>query len=250
MRGGRLSTKRLPCRNPARLFQAVATKPLPHLPPGSLEHFTRKIQPLLRNGCASCHRGDEADPLGLDPQWVRGHASARSTQQNLRAVLEQIDLASPEASYLLSAARGPHHGATPFRGPRRNELIDRLEAWVLELAAANPPSAGSSAAHGTASPPADSAVTQASHDTPAASAPAAEPEPFQVPENSIRDTSPERGDTQTGWPAWTSSIPRSSTSSFAARKMTARRAISLPCGRSKRILHATASALNAAALAR
>jgi len=146
----------LPTPEPTPPEPTVELAALPDLPEGSLEHFTRRIQPLLRNGCASvgCHRGGADDALGLDPVWVGGHADASTTDHNLRAVIAAIDFESPEASPLLAAVRGPHYGATPFTGARRGELIERVETWVRELAAENtdspPEEPGTVAADGVA----------------------------------------------------------------------------------------------------
>lgn len=113
---------------------------LPRLPEGSREHFTRRIQPLVLNGCGAggCHGGArDDDTFALDATPLRGYGSASSTEHNLRAVLSAIDLDSPDDSRLLTTARGPHHGATPFTGARRQELLDRLAEWVRAIAAEN-----------------------------------------------------------------------------------------------------------------
>lgn len=124
---------------PVDSAEALSEEPLPTIPDSSIEFFTRRVQPLLRNGCttAGCHRGGEGDPFLLDESWLRGHADARSTTRNLRTALAEIDLGSPEQSRLLAIAAGPHHGVTPIRGPRREELLKKLSDWVHEIAAAN-----------------------------------------------------------------------------------------------------------------
>lgn len=114
--------------------------PLPRMPESSVEFFTRRVQPVLRHGCATagCHRGGETDRFPLDPSWLRGHADSRSTDRNLRATLAEIDMGSPANSRLLHAATGPHHGATPVSGPRREEVLAKLSAWVHAVASLNP----------------------------------------------------------------------------------------------------------------
>lgn len=111
----------------------------PRMPAGSLEHFTRRVQPIVLNGCgvAGCHRGGAGDPFPLDVGRLHGRGSARATQQNLETVLGAIDLGSPGRSPLLAAARGPHAGQKPLSGPRRAELLARLEAWVRGVGALN-----------------------------------------------------------------------------------------------------------------
>lgn len=125
---------------PVGSTEIAEPNPLPRMPEGAVDFFTRRVQPLLRHGCATagCHRGGESDTLRLDPSWLHGHADARSTDRNLRATLAVIDLGSPSRSALLKAASGPHYGATPIRGPRREELLSGLEAWVNGIASLNP----------------------------------------------------------------------------------------------------------------
>lgn len=112
---------------------------LPRIPAGSLEHFTRRIQPIVLNGCgaAGCHRGGEGDPFPLDVGLLHGRGTARATRHNLETVLAAIDIGSPSRSPLISAARGPHAGETPIIGPRRAELLARLEAWVRGVGVLN-----------------------------------------------------------------------------------------------------------------
>lgn len=118
------------------------TAPLPRLPEGSREAFARRVQLLVLNGCGAgnCHGGARsADSFSLDTIALHGVGTARSTEHNLAAVLAAIDLDNPGDSPLLLAARGPHYGATPFEGPRRQELIGVLDAWVGAVAAENQP---------------------------------------------------------------------------------------------------------------
>lgn len=109
------------------------------LPHDGLEHFTRRIQPLLVNNCTNggCHGAREGDSFPLDRRLLYDYADARSTESNLRLVMSVLDTEEPEESALLAAARGPHHGATPFSGNHRAEWLDRLEGWSLRVAMAN-----------------------------------------------------------------------------------------------------------------
>ena len=111
--------------------------PLPRMPDDALKQFTRKIQPVLLNGCVECHRGEAGDRFPLDPAWLQGHGNADSTQANLRTALAAIDLGSPTQSPLLAAARGPHAGTSPFAGARQEDLLSRLEDWVVSIARLN-----------------------------------------------------------------------------------------------------------------
>ncbi len=112
-------------------------EPLPRMPDDSLGYFTREIQPLLLNGCASCHRGEAGDKFPLDPSWRHGYGTAKTTEHNLRTALLAIDLGSPADSPLLSAARGPHAGVKPFAGARHDELVQRLTDWAASIGRLN-----------------------------------------------------------------------------------------------------------------
>jgi len=106
------------------------------LPEGSLEQFTRRIQPILVNNCttAGCHQpgGDQSFQLNRD--ILHGFADRRSTFANLASVLAAIDRENPGASPLLSAGNQPHAGkAMGVLNGRRGELNERLASWVEGL---------------------------------------------------------------------------------------------------------------------
>lgn len=100
-----------------------------------LIHFARKIQPLLVNNCteSGCHRQGNSERFQLDVSMLHGYGDMRSTQNNLREVLTAIAAEDPKNSPLVLAARGPHAGISPFVGPRREEWLARLEAWVTKV---------------------------------------------------------------------------------------------------------------------
>ncbi|MEM8866468.1 MAG: hypothetical protein AAGF31_13065 [Planctomycetota bacterium] len=103
------------------------------LPAGSLEQFTRRIQPILENNCTTsgCHQPGGSESFQLNRNWLHGLADQRSTFANLAAVLAAIERENPDESPLLLAARQPHGGnpAGLLTG-RRSELHDRLAEWV------------------------------------------------------------------------------------------------------------------------
>jgi hypothetical protein len=111
------------------------------LPAGALEQFTRRIQPVLLNGCAmsGCHGADPVGGFALDIAPLRGYGDLRSTQRNLQLTLELIDLSKPAESKLLTMARGPHAGVTPISGQRREDILQRLAGWIDDIAAYNAP---------------------------------------------------------------------------------------------------------------
>lgn len=118
------------------------------MPPGSVETFTKTIQPLLMNHCAAagCHGPQSQSrfqllrtPLGRPP-------SRRLTQRNLDAVLAWVDREDPAASRLLAnpAHAAEHRSAPPIRGPhdpvrkaafseRQVVHYERMADWVRQL---------------------------------------------------------------------------------------------------------------------
>ncbi|TWT95913.1 hypothetical protein Pla108_29900 [Botrimarina colliarenosi] len=113
----------------------------PILPEGALEQFTRRIQPVLLNSCATagCHGVHPEPGFALDVAPLRGYGDARSTERNLHATLDLIDLNAVDKSPLLVAAAGPHAGVAPLAGPRRDEMLERLSFWVGAIVAYNRP---------------------------------------------------------------------------------------------------------------
>ncbi|TWT48637.1 hypothetical protein [Botrimarina hoheduenensis] len=149
--------ERVPSTKRSRVEQATFEAPITDAPANgdpsaaletseaSLQQFTRRIQPLLVNNCTAggCHRvaPDRAAPnhqtFALDRRLLFGYSDSRSTSLNLRSVLAAIDPNEPHRSPLLAAARGPHAGGQPFRGPRRDDWIATLEQWVKQVARDN-----------------------------------------------------------------------------------------------------------------
>ncbi len=132
------------------------------LPEGALEQFTRRIQPVLLNGCATsgCHGADPVGGFALDVAPLRGYGDIRSTQRNLQLTLQLINLTQPGESKLLTMARGPHAGVTPISGQRREDILQRLAAWIDDIAVYNAPPTPE-AAPGAAPPVATAAPSTA-----------------------------------------------------------------------------------------
>ncbi len=107
------------------------------LPPGAVEDFTRRVQPILVNNCTAsgCHRPGGSQQLQLHRELLFGHSDQRSTTANLISVLAAIDRTNPEASKLLAALREPHAGSlTPRLDGRRGALREEVEAWTSRVA--------------------------------------------------------------------------------------------------------------------
>lgn len=103
--------------------------------------FTRNIQPLITNKCGNvrCH-GAGRNTFVVAP--ARNSVTAYTTEQNLAAVLNQIDFKTPSASPILSAATELHGGSRQllFRGQSGRRQIDLLKQWITSVAhEATPP---------------------------------------------------------------------------------------------------------------
>jgi hypothetical protein len=95
--------------------------------------FSSKVQPILMNGCARCHAGDQTGEFKLVRIYTPGSNRA-GTMQNLFATLHQIDRANPSQSPVLVKAITPH-GTPVFLGFRdaNAPAYQILEAWVKEV---------------------------------------------------------------------------------------------------------------------
>ncbi len=109
--------------------------------------FGSRIQPLLANKCgnATCHGGAVERPFMIHP--LRNNSRPYLAEQNLAAVLNQIDFDAPHQSPLLKDLHGLHGGSrTPlFRGRYGAVQIELLNEWVLAVAAEIAPQSPSSA---------------------------------------------------------------------------------------------------------
>ena len=105
------------------------------LPPGSVETFTRLVQPLLMNSCAAggCH-GPQAEKFPLLRVPSGKPVTRRITQRNIYQALKYVDVRKPEASPLLTIPLQPHGGLTaPIFTDRNAAQHDRLVQWVMEV---------------------------------------------------------------------------------------------------------------------
>jgi hypothetical protein len=124
------------------VVQASAEQEVPatisrDLPPGALEMFTRKVQPVLVNNCtlSKCHEPGGAQAFQLNRAILRGESNRRTTMQNLAAALTLIDREHPEGSKLLTVPRKTHGGMNgPVLGVRQDQAFKHLSEWVALLA--------------------------------------------------------------------------------------------------------------------
>jgi hypothetical protein len=112
------------------------------LPDEAIEGFASRVQPLLLNRCgaAICHGLRSASAFQLvGPGWGKT-VTQKYTQRNLAAVWQQLDLAQPEASPLLTVPAKPHAGLpTPVFGEHDQPQLELLKAWVRTAGQAAPP---------------------------------------------------------------------------------------------------------------
>jgi hypothetical protein len=112
---------------------------LTELPPGVVERFTRKVQPVLVNSCTAsgCHAVGGTAKFQLDRAVLLGMSNRRTTMNNLAATLSLVDREKPQHSALLTVPRQTHGGMKgPVFGPRREAAFRHLFEWV-ELVTAN-----------------------------------------------------------------------------------------------------------------
>jgi hypothetical protein len=108
--------------------------------PETLQSFTRKIQPILFNGCGlgSCHGGVNKNGFDLQRPFGQGTVPAHMTRNNLLQALNLLDREDPGSSKLLRKALEQHGGGTrpPFPG-KDSVPYQTLEAWVMETCGVN-----------------------------------------------------------------------------------------------------------------
>ena len=127
------------------------------LPPGVIERFTRKVQPILVNNCtlSGCHQPGGQQSFQLDRALLHGMANRRSTMQNLAATLALVDREQPHLSQLLTVPRQTHGGMrSAVFAPRHEAAYSHLVDWVaLVTKQDGPEEQPSPAEEGNAGPP-------------------------------------------------------------------------------------------------
>lgn len=105
----------------------------------TMGHFVKKVQPILMNTCASCHMSGRAGAFKLTRAFEDGTVNRRATQQNLNAVLAQINREKWVESPFLLRAVSVHGPASqpPLKG-RQSPAFRALEEWVRRAVANNP----------------------------------------------------------------------------------------------------------------
>lgn len=123
---------------PISISTPAVTTDIGDLPPGAVERFTRKVQPVLVNNCTlgGCHQRGGSQKFQLERAVLHGMANRRSTMSNLAATLELVDRQQPQQSPLLTVPRQTHGGMKePILGPRRDAAFRHLYDWVALVTA-------------------------------------------------------------------------------------------------------------------
>jgi hypothetical protein len=129
---------------PAEGPKAAARAPAPPVPTADLTAealgvFATKVQPILMNACAGCHTTGRGGAFELTRAYEFDTSGRRTVQQNLAAVLGQVNLREPQVSPLLTKAVSVHGpmAQAPLKG-RQATAYRTLEDWVKLTAANNP----------------------------------------------------------------------------------------------------------------
>jgi hypothetical protein len=114
--------------------ESAPTSQPPELSTESLSLFLSRVQPILMNACANCHATGRGGAFKLIRTYEVGMIGRRTTQQNLAAVLEQIQKDRPSASPLLTKAVSIHGKPgemtqSPLKN-REEAAYRSLEEWV------------------------------------------------------------------------------------------------------------------------
>jgi hypothetical protein len=105
----------------------------------ALTQFGARIQPILMNSCANCHATGRGGAFKLTRAYDEYGLNRKVMQQNLVAVLAQVNPMQPQTSPFLTKALIVHGGMTqaPFKN-RQAHAYRALEDW-LHLTLTNTP---------------------------------------------------------------------------------------------------------------
>jgi hypothetical protein len=161
--------------------------PAPELNTESLSLFVTKVQPTLMNACASCHANGKAGAFKLTRTFERGLANRKTMQQNLAAVLAQVNRERPSVSPLLTKAVSVHgEMVQPALKSRDTPAYRTMEEWIRVTLESNPQLGDRAAAAASVAGPAGEQSGAAEPATPktevfAGEAPAAQPQAGRKP---------------------------------------------------------------------
>ncbi|MCA9139749.1 MAG: hypothetical protein KDB00_23415, partial [Planctomycetales bacterium] len=101
----------------------------------SIHEFSAKIQPILMNRCVSCHAKDDPNNRvfkihsSLTSRW----APKIVADENLRAVMQFVDLAAPANSVIRIKASDGHGGRRHSFGGSGSAMMGNLDRWLSQL---------------------------------------------------------------------------------------------------------------------
>jgi hypothetical protein len=128
-------------KRPRITDQRATAEPAPavELTTECLGLFATRVQPILMNTCARCHATGHGGKFRLVQVYEDGPVGRRTLEQNVAAVLAEINLAQPEASRLLTKAVSDHAhtGQAPIKD-RKDAPYRTLEKWVKLTIESNP----------------------------------------------------------------------------------------------------------------
>ena len=154
---------------PAKPEESASARLSIDLTEETLGQFAVKVQPILMNACANCHANGRGGAFKLTRAYNSAVLNRKTLQQNLAAVLGEVNLNQPWNSLLLSKAVSVHGSQEQAPIKNRQAVAYRvLEDWVRGTLADNPQLLDE-AAKKAAAPPMPA---------PSANAPATPPSPF------------------------------------------------------------------------
>lgn len=133
-------------------FETSEATSLEGLSTSVTQDFVRRVQPLLMNKCgnARCHGAAGTSDFRLAPVRLGMSGYRTLTDQNLASIRRYIDPQQPRTSSVLTVPQGQHGGRGPiWNGPRADEQLAELRAWVTRIAYEQDPTATAMAAETT-----------------------------------------------------------------------------------------------------
>jgi len=112
----------------------------PELDTAARAAFATKVEPILMNACAGCHTANRCGSFKLARTYDTTSFSRVSLQQNLAAVLAQVNLQQPQESKLLVkavTAHDPQARQAPLNS-KQMAAYHTIEDWVQTTLASNP----------------------------------------------------------------------------------------------------------------
>jgi len=126
----------------------------------ALGQFAVRVQPILMNACANCHANGRGGAFKLTRSYNSAVLNRKTLQQNLAAVLGEVNLVQPQNSLLLSKAVSVHGSQeqAPIKN-RQAAAYQQLEYWVWATLADNPQLRDEAVQNAAAAAPASAQAT-------------------------------------------------------------------------------------------